>query len=77
MDDMKAIENLRYLGHNFNVLLTEVTGLSTPDDTSDLMDGLVAYHELDLKGKFDWLDESVDRVMRIVYTIVKEKLKGM
>jgi hypothetical protein len=32
---------------------------------------------LDLKGKFDWLDESVDRVMRIVYTIVKEKLKGM
>jgi hypothetical protein len=31
------------------------------------MNGLAAYYMLDLKGEFKFLDDSVDKVIRIIY----------
>jgi hypothetical protein len=39
------------------------------------MNGLAAYEVLKLKGEFDWVDESVDIVLRIVYNLAKEQLE--
>ena len=61
-----AIENLRHLGRIFAESMKHVTGKDVEDD-SPLMNGLVAYAYLDLKGKWDYLDESVDIVVRIMY----------
>jgi hypothetical protein len=43
------------------------------DDKSDLMNGLAAYEILELKGKLDWVDESVDIILRIVYDLAMER----
>jgi hypothetical protein len=74
MTNDEAIKNVREMGHIFAVALTTITGKSL-DDKSDLMNGLAAYEILELKGKWDWVDESVDKVMRIVYELAKEQLK--
>jgi len=74
MTNEEAIKNVRELGHIFAVAMTEVTGKSI-EDKSDLMNGLAAYEILGLKGKWDWVDESVDKVMRIIYDLAKEQLE--
>jgi hypothetical protein len=74
MTNDEAIKNVREMGHIFAVSLTTITGKSI-DDKSDLMNGLAAYEILELKGKFDWIDESVDIVLRIVYDLAKEQLE--
>ena len=72
MTNDEAIRNVREMGHIFAVSLTTITGKSI-DDKSDLMNGLAAYEILGLKGKFDWVDESVDIVLRIVYDLAMER----
>jgi hypothetical protein len=74
MTNDEAIKNVREMGHIFAVSLTTITGKSI-DDKSDLMNGLAAYEILGLRGKFDWVDESVDIVLRIVYDLAKEQLE--
>lgn len=74
MTNDEAIKNVREMGHIFAVSLTTITGKSI-DDKSDLMNGLAAYEILELKGKWDWVDESVDIVLRIVYDLAVEKLE--
>jgi hypothetical protein len=73
MTQEQALEMLRELGNIYAVALAE-RGYNV-DDKSDLMNGLVAYYMLDLKGEFDELDESVDAVARIVYEEVVSKLE--
>jgi hypothetical protein len=72
MTNDEAIKNVREMGHIFAVSLTTITGKSI-DDKSDLMNGLAAYEILGLAGKFDWVDESVDIVLRIIYDLAMER----
>ena len=72
MTDLEAIKCLRELGNIYAVALAEKG--HNIDDKSDLMNGLVAYYILDLAKEFKELDESVDRVLRIVYEEVRHKL---
>ena len=44
------------------------------DDKSRLMNGLAAYYMLDLKGEFDYLDDSVDKIIRIIYEEARRKV---
>jgi hypothetical protein len=82
MTNDEAIKNVREMGHIFAVSLTTITGKSiraecstsvSADDKSDLMNGLAAYEILELRGKFDWVDESVDIVLRIIYDLAMER----
>ena len=84
MTNDEAIKNVREMGHIFAVSLTTITGKSIraecstsvyADDKSDLMNGLAAYEILELRGKLDWVDESVDIVLRIVYDLAMEQLE--
>ena len=78
MTNVDAIKMLRELGHSFVVTLIERFPDKVKADVendSDLMNGLVAYEMLNLKGLYKDLDESVDIVMRIIYKIVKEQLE--
>ena len=70
----EAIENIRILGRVFVTALEVVA--KKPIATSDLMNGLVAYDQLGLKGQWDWMDESVDIVLRVVYDGVLEQLEN-
>ena len=72
MEIKEAEEMLRELGHIYAVALAE-RGHNI-DDKSPLMNGLAAYYMLDLSGEFKELDESVDKVVRIVYEGVRQKL---
>jgi hypothetical protein len=38
------------------------------------MHGLAAYHMLNLKGEYDWLDKSVEIVMREVFDMARSRL---
>jgi len=60
-----AFENVRELGRVFVEALFAIE--KTPKATSELMNGLVAYEQLGLKGQWDYMDESVDIVMNAVY----------
>jgi hypothetical protein len=72
MTNLEAIKYLRELGNIYAVALAE-RGHNI-DNKSDLMNGLAAYYMLDLAKEFDELDESVDKVVRIVYEEVRRKL---
>lgn len=74
MTNEEAIRIVRELGHNFAVALAEKVG-KKPKSTSDLMNGLVAYNQLTLKGEFEELDEAVDKVMRIIYETMVERVE--
>jgi len=65
-----AFENVRELGRVFVEALFTIE--KTPKATSELMNGLVAYEQLGLKGQWDYMDESVDIVMNAVYEMVIE-----
>jgi hypothetical protein len=72
MTNLEAIKYLRELGNIYAVALAE-RGHNI-DNKSDLMNGLAAYYMLDLAKEFDELDESVDKVVRIIYEEVRRKL---
>lgn len=65
LDKHTAFENVRELGRVFVEALFAVD--VKPKATSELMNGLVAYEQLDLKGQWGYMDESVDVVMNAVY----------
>ena len=72
----QAITEVRELGDFFAVAVAERTGKSI-DDSSPLMNGLVAYYQLDLKGVSDNIDKSVDMVMKVVYDSAMDELNKM
>jgi hypothetical protein len=69
MNHAKAFDNVRTLGDIFALSLAEA-GKPVPD-LSPLFHGLAAYKMLNLKGVYQWLDDSV----RIVMTEVMEEVK--
>jgi hypothetical protein len=75
MTNQEAIELVRELGHIFAVAVAEKTGKKTKA-TSDLMNGLVAYEYLTLKGEREDLDEAVDIIVRIVYETVVQQIEA-
>lgn len=68
----EATQMLRELGNIYAVALAEKG--HNVDDKSDLMNGLAAYYMLDLAGEFNDLDDSVDKVVKIIYEEVRRKL---
>ena len=72
MTNAQAQSILEELGHIYAVALAE-RGHNV-DDKSPLMNGLAAYYMLDLKGEFDYLDDSVDKIVRIIYEEVRRKV---
>jgi hypothetical protein len=72
----QAIVEIRELGDFFAVAVAERTGKSI-DDSSPLMNGLVAYYQLDLKGVSESCDKAVDMVMKVVYESAMEQLNKM
>lgn len=70
----EAAENIRELGHVASVAITETTGKRVNSD-NDLMNGLAAYHMMNLRGEVPFLDESFDVVMKRVYELVWDRLK--
>jgi hypothetical protein len=72
----QAIVEIRELGDFFAVAVMERTGKSI-DDSSPLMNGLVAYYQLDLKGVSESCDKAVDMVMKVVYESAMEQLSQM
>lgn len=71
----EAVTNLRHLGLLFAEGVKQVTGTDVKED-SQLMNGLVAYEMLKLKGQWPYIDESVDIVVRIMYEDFIEKYEG-
>lgn len=69
----KHFENVRELGRMFAIGIKEVTGKQIKND-SDLMNGIAAYQILELKGKWEYMDESIDVVMRMAYDLLVENL---
>lgn len=81
MTNQEAIEMVRELGHIFAVAVAEKTGKKVKSK-SDLMNGLVAYDQLNLKGEREDLDKAVksvalllDIVLRIIYETVVEQIE--
>ena len=75
MTNSEAIELIRNLGNIFVVALQDQTG-KKPKSTSPLMNGLVAYEYLTLKGEREDLDEAIDIVVRIVYETVVQQIEA-
>jgi hypothetical protein len=72
MTNAEAIELIRNLGNIFALAIKDQTG-KKPKSKSPLMNGIVAYEYLKLKGEREDLDEAIDIVVRIVYeTVVKQ-----
>ena len=72
MTNEQAVEILTELGHIYAVALAEKG--HNVDDKSPLMNGLAAYYMLDLKSEFKELDESVDKIIRIIYEEARRKV---
>jgi hypothetical protein len=75
MTNAEAIELIRNLGNIFVTVVQEQSG-KKPKSTSPLMNGLVAYEYLKLKGEREDLDEAIDIVVRIVYETVVEQIEA-
>lgn len=75
MTNEEAIELIRNLGDIFVTVIQDQTG-KKPKSTSPLMNGLVAYEYLKLKGEREDLDEAVDIVVRIVYETVVQQIEA-
>ena len=75
MTNAEAIELIRNLGNIFVTVVQEQSG-KKPKSTSPLMNGLVAYEYLNLKGEREDLDEAVDIVVRIVYETVVQQIEA-
>ena len=70
----EAIVEIRELGDFFAVAVMERTGKNI-DDSSPLMNGLVAYHQLELKGESESFDEAVDMVMNAIYKLATVEIQ--
>ena len=73
LDKHTAFENVRELGRVFVQALFAVE--VKPKATSELMNGLVAYEQLGLKGQWDYMDKSVDIVMNAVFEEALERVE--
>ena len=73
LDKHTAFENVRELGRVFVQALFAVE--VKPKATSELMNGLVSYEQLGLKGQWDYMDESVDIVMNAVFEEALERVE--
>ena len=65
MKTEQAAEILEELGHIYAVALAEKG--HNIDRLTPVFNGLAAYFMLKLEGEFDYLDEAVDVICRIVY----------
>jgi hypothetical protein len=74
MTNSEAIELIRNLGNIFALALKDQTG-QKPKSKSPLMNGIVAYEYLKLKGEREDLDEAIDIVVRIVYETVVQQIE--
>ena len=72
MRPAKAQDILVDLGDIYAVALAEKG--HNIDTFTPLFNGLAAYFMLKLEGEFDYLDEAVDVICRIVYENVREQL---
>ena len=73
MRPAKAQDILVDLGDIYAVALAEKG--HNIDTFTPLFNGLAAYFMLKLEGEFDYLDEAVDVICRIVYEGVREQLQ--
>jgi hypothetical protein len=73
MEIKKAQSLIEELGHIYAVALAE-RGHNI-DTFTPICNGLAAYFMLKLEGEFDYLDEAVDVICRIVYEGVREQLQ--
>jgi hypothetical protein len=69
----RAYDELRELGHSFAVSLAE-RGHDTKE--SDLMNGLAAYHLLDLTGVSARLDAAHKMVLRDITDVMLERARA-
>lgn len=68
-----AYDEIRELGHNFAIALAE-RGHETKE--SDLMNGLAAYHLLELEGENVRMDAAHKLVMRDITDIMFERARA-
>ena len=74
MNKQRAYENVRILGHKFALAMDNIgKGI---EEKSALADGVAAYKILNLQGEFDWLDASIEIVMRDVLALARDGLNG-
>jgi hypothetical protein len=72
MTPMQAQDIVVDLGDIYAVALAEKG--HNIDTFTPVFNGLAAYFMLKLEGEFDYLDEAVDVICRIVYENVREQL---
>lgn len=68
----RAYENVRILGNNFALSMADIG--KNIDDKSPLMNGLAAYEMLNLRGVYEWLDASIEVVMRDVFDLARQRV---
>lgn len=73
MTNAQAAEIVKELGHIYAVALAEKG--HNIDRFTPVFNGLAAYFILKLEGEFDYLDEAVDVICRIVYEEAMHNLK--
>lgn len=71
MEISKAVEMVKELGHMYAVSMAE-KGYNL-DEHTPLMNGLAAYHMLELKNEIKDLDESIHQVVMLAYEMAKEQ----
>ena len=74
MEIKQASEIVGELGHIYAVALAEKG--HNIDTFTPVFNGLAAYFILKLQGEFDYLDEAVDVICRIVYEEIILKLSN-
>ena len=72
MNKARAYENVRVLGNNFALSMADIG--KNIDDKSPLMNGLAAYEMLNLRGVYEWLDASIEVVMRDVFDLARQRV---
>jgi hypothetical protein len=72
MTPMQAQSLIEELGHIYAVALAEKG--HNIDTFTPVCNGLAAYFMLKLEGEFDYLDEAVDVICRIVYEGVQARI---
>ena len=71
MEISKAVEMVKELGHIYAVSMAE-RGYNL-DEHTPLMNGLAAYHMLELKNEIKDLDESIHQVVMLAYEMAVEQ----
>ena len=71
MEIKAAVKMVEELGHIYAVTMAE-RGYNL-DEHTPLMNGLAAYHMLELKNEIKDLDESIHQVVMLAYEMALEK----